>query len=137
MDVRVRAVFDFSTGRARPSTARIMAAWRRADRPLSFSVEYGEAFAEFDYYAAGACWEYSPRRGVAFDAEGNGQRGIDRQSLADALRSDSIGQAQLELQVVAADKLRAQGRCIHCGAILAFPHGVDEPCLMCGRAVLP
>lgn len=42
-----------------------------------------------------------------------------------------------ELQVVAADKLRAQGRCIHCGAILAFPHGVDEPCLMCGRAVLP
>lgn len=86
MDIRVRAAFDFSTGRARPSTARIMAAWRRADRPLSFSVEYGETFAEFDYYAAGACWEYS----------GNGQRGIDRQSLADALRSDSIGQAQLK-----------------------------------------
>jgi len=75
--------FDFtpgagrSTTKARPSAARIIAAWKRAGRPPYFEVTYGETHAEFMRGCFGRWYYY-----------GNGCRGVDRAAVVRALEAD-------------------------------------------------
>lgn len=69
--------FDFTPTNGknlRPSAARIIAAWKRAGKPDSFTVEYGETFAEFTKLGPGR-----------WDDTGNGCRGVDRNAVVKAL----------------------------------------------------
>jgi len=64
---------DFTSQGRRPTAAQIVKAWRDGGRPASFSVTYGETFAEFTL--AGGRWhDY-----------GNGQRGVQRDAVLKAL----------------------------------------------------
>ena len=66
-------IFDYSTQGRRPSVRQIVADWKKAGKPLSFQVEYGETFAEF--------WiEF-----VRWHDSGNGCRGVDRNAVVKAL----------------------------------------------------
>lgn len=65
------ASLDFTNQGRRPNVSQVIAAWKKAGQPATFTVEYGETFAEFTRYAhfpAGRQW----------DASGNGCRGVDR-----------------------------------------------------------
>ena len=67
------ANFDFTPTKGknmRPSAARIIAAWKKAGFPSTFTVEYGETFAEFQRVKGHPCDRW-------FDS-GNGCRGVDR-----------------------------------------------------------
>lgn len=69
--------FDFSDSKSgRPSAARILAAWKKAGRPNTFSVKYGETEAEF-IYTTGRWWD-----------SGNGCRGVDRNAVVKALTKE-------------------------------------------------
>jgi hypothetical protein len=72
--------FDFTPAKGapnrRPTAAMILAAWKKAGRPRSFSVAYGETEAEFTYLG-------HPAR--AWDDSGNGCRGVDRNAVVKAL----------------------------------------------------
>lgn len=70
--------FDYTAQGRRPSAAQIVAAWKKAGRPDSFSVQYGETEAEFTRRAGpGARW----------DDYGNGCRGVDRLAVVRALQA--------------------------------------------------
>jgi hypothetical protein len=69
--------FDFTAQGRRPTAAQIVACWKRAGRPDTFSVQYGETEAEFTYRGAGSI------RG--WDDSGNGCRGVDRAAVVKAL----------------------------------------------------
>lgn len=73
----ISLVLDYTGQGRRPSAAQIVSAWRRAGRPGSFAVEYGETFAEFERQPGGR-W---------FDS-GNGQRGVDRLAVVKLLQAD-------------------------------------------------
>jgi hypothetical protein len=67
---------DYSSQGRRPSTAQIIAAWKKHGKPDHFTVEYGETFAQFQ------------RIGHAhWDDSGNGCRGVDRLAVVRALQS--------------------------------------------------
>ncbi len=79
------AHFDFTpiNGKnMRPSAARIVARWKKNGRPNTFTVEYGETFAQFD------------RDGMIVDGNvrwydsGNGCRGVDRAAVIKLLVAD-------------------------------------------------
>ena len=71
--------FDFSNGKARPSAARVIAAWKKAGCPTAFSVQYGETDAEFTRHEWG------------WDNSGNGCRGVDRSAVVKALNTACKG----------------------------------------------
>ena len=76
------ATFDFTPTNGkncRPSAARIVAAWKKAGKPNSFTVEYGETFARFDKLGFGR-----------WDDSGNGCRGVDRNAVVKALNEAGI-----------------------------------------------
>jgi hypothetical protein len=65
----------------RPSAAQIVSAWKRAGKPDSFTVEYGETFAEF---TAVSNWATSKKRWLD---SGNGCRGVDRGAVVKLLEA--------------------------------------------------
>lgn len=67
------AHFDYTTQGRRPSASQIVAAWRRAGKPATIAVTYGETYAVFDLY-----------NGRWYDG-GNGCRGVDRGAVVRAL----------------------------------------------------
>lgn len=71
--------FDFTKDGRRPSAARIVAAWKRAGRPESFTVTYGETFAQF---------ARSTMPNHPWDDYGNGCRGVDRGAVVRALTKE-------------------------------------------------
>jgi hypothetical protein len=66
-------IFDYSDQGRRPSAAQVVKSWKDAGQPDIFQAEYGETYAEF-----------SRCRGAWF-AQGNGQRGVDRDAVVEAL----------------------------------------------------
>ena len=81
------AHFDFTppSGKTRrPSSARIVAAWKKAGRPDQFTVSYGETFAKFQRVSYGGLFHGAPRW---YDS-GNGCRGVDRAAVVSALMTD-------------------------------------------------
>lgn len=73
--------FDFTNQGRRPSTGQIISAWKKAGRPLRFSVSYGETFAEFERPNAPPC---VTGPGGWCDS-GNGCRGVNRTAIVNAL----------------------------------------------------
>ena len=71
--------FDFTLQGRRPTTAQIVKCWHDAGQPGTFSVAYGETFAEFDR-SPGGRW---------FDG-GNGCRGVQRDKVVAALTAASL-----------------------------------------------
>jgi hypothetical protein len=71
---------DYTNQGRRPSAAQIVAAWKKAGKPILFSVSYGETFAEFEYTPGhnDAWWS-------GWHASGNGCRGVDRDAVTKAL----------------------------------------------------
>ena len=69
---------DYTNQGRRPTAAQIVSAWKRADMPNSFTVEYGETFAEFTRLGSGR-----------WDDSGNGCRGVDRLAVVKALQAAS------------------------------------------------
>lgn len=65
---------DYTKQGRKPSTAQIISAWRKQGKPSSFSVCYGETYAEFTL----APW--------GWDDSGNGCRGVNRTAVVAALR---------------------------------------------------
>ena len=86
------AHFDFTPTNGknlRPSAARILAAWKKAGRPRSFTVEYGETFARFECVPG----RFLPGRVPnLWDDSGNGCRGVDRLAVVKALNADHAKQ---------------------------------------------
>ena len=65
--------FNYSHQNRKPSAKQIVGAWIKAGKPNTFTVEYGETFAEFTLY------------GKRWDDSGNGQRGVDRYAVVKLL----------------------------------------------------
>lgn len=57
---------DYTRQGRRPTARQIVSDWKKGGRPVQFTVEYGETFAEFQQ--AGGRWHDS----------GNGCRGVQR-----------------------------------------------------------
>jgi hypothetical protein len=66
---------DYTSQGRRPTVAQILSAWKKAEMPVHFTVEYGETFAEFQY-----------GNGRWFDS-GNGCRGVQRDKVVKALEA--------------------------------------------------
>ena len=64
---------DYTKQGRRPSAKQIVADWKKAGRPLMFSVEYGETFAEFE------------RINGRWHDSGNGCEGVKREKVVSAL----------------------------------------------------
>lgn len=72
--MNLRHHFDFTDSKSgRPGASRIIAAWKKAGKPDSFSVSYGETEAEFS------------RHNGRWEDFGNGCRGVDRNAVIRAL----------------------------------------------------
>ena len=69
--------FDFTYQGKRPSAAQIVKKWKDAGSPKSFSVEYGETYAEFTLVPG-----YPKPR---WDDSGNGCEGVKREQVVKAL----------------------------------------------------
>jgi len=69
--------FNFTQLGRRPTVRQIIKRWRDAGKPQQFTAEYGETFAEFE------------KQGTRWEAFGNGQRGIERDSVVQALNADA------------------------------------------------
>lgn len=73
---------DYTSQGRRPTTAQIIANWKKGGRPTSFTVAYGETFAEFDKHM-----------GRWYDS-GNGCRGVQRDKVIAALTSETEDNSQ-------------------------------------------
>lgn len=78
--------FDFTplpgAANRRPTAAQIIKRWKTSGKPKSFSVEYGETYASFEYLGGGR-WNDS----------GNGCRGVDRAAVVKGLAAYHARQA--------------------------------------------
>jgi hypothetical protein len=65
--------------RHRPTARQIVSDWKKAGKPRSFTVEYCETFAAFEYSSTfgPTCWR----------GRGNGCRGVDRNAIVKALQA--------------------------------------------------
>lgn len=63
--------------RHRPTARQIVGDWKKGGRPATFTVAYGETFAEFVLGGCGKRWYES----------GNGCRGVDRDAVVKALEA--------------------------------------------------
>jgi hypothetical protein len=73
--------FDYTNQGRRPSAAQIVSDWRKAGKPDSFYVTYGETFAEFDRSKHGTFFGHQWRD------SGNGCRGVDRAAVLKLLEA--------------------------------------------------
>jgi len=77
---------NYTTQGRRPSAAQIVSDWKKAGKPDSFTVEYGETYAEF---------QHIERRGIFglndgyWDASGNGCTGVNRDAVTAALNEET------------------------------------------------
>lgn len=75
---------DYTSQGRKPTTAQILKAWRSGGRPASFTVTYGETFAEFE------------RCGFGWQDSGNGCSGVNRTAVVHALnKAGAISEAAI------------------------------------------
>ena len=67
---------DYTAQGSKPTVQQIIAGWRKAGKPASFTVEYGETFARFKLYLG------------KWVASGNGCDGVKRDTVVKALQAD-------------------------------------------------
>jgi len=67
--------FNYTQQGRKPSAKQIVGAWVKAGKPDTFTVEYGETFAEFS------------RQYGRWQDSGNGQRGVNRLAVINLLSS--------------------------------------------------
>lgn len=73
--------FDYTQRGRRPSAVQIVADWKKAERPGTFEVTYGETYAEFHRLDIGR-WTAS---GGRWTASGNGCEGVKRDEVVKLL----------------------------------------------------
>lgn len=75
---------DYTKQGRKPSPQQIVADWKKGGRPDTFTVEYGETYAEFTQHPYPVSI-FSDRERIRWHANGNGCRGVDRDAVVNLL----------------------------------------------------
>jgi hypothetical protein len=77
--------FDFTSQGRRPTASQIASAWKKAGKPDTFSVQYGETEAEFTALRSEGF--FGDKLPVRWVDSGNGCRGVDRSAVIKLLET--------------------------------------------------